>query len=230
MANPNTKIIIQEHDASVPRGAGVSSDVAYIPGLARTYVETKTGPVEFLKTDLIAAGISEAELTDGSAGYVYQGLKNGTDHYYYKKTPRNVPVLCYTVDEFVSYFGEVPYQFTAEDVVEGTYSHTCQEGGYDRSYIYAKELLQSGLTIYYENISPEETSPVNIATVTLSTADTALFTFALVKPSITSAVIASSVTAGVPVWKSVVLSVPDPFTTLSFSSKIMRWAIFLPTP
>ena len=40
MANDNVKIIINEVDETTPRGSGVSSDVAYIPGLA---VDTMDG-------------------------------------------------------------------------------------------------------------------------------------------------------------------------------------------
>ena len=54
----------------------------------------------------------------------------------------------------------------------------------------------------------------------LSTADTALFTFALVKPSRTRAVVASSTAGFEPEEKSCVVSDPAPFTTLSLSSSI----------
>ena len=64
----------------------------------------------------------------------------------------------------------------------------------------------------------------------LSIEATALFTFALVNPSITSAVTASSVTPGEPVWNNGELSAPAPFTTLSLSSRISLCALFKPIP
>ena len=65
----------------------------------------------------------------------------------------------------------------------------------------------------------------------LSTADTALFTFAFVNPSITNAVTASSVAVEVPeVGNSAAVSVPAPFTTLSLSSRMSLCALFRPIP
>ena len=52
------------------------------------------------------------------------------------------------------------------------------------------------------------------------TAETALFTFALVKPSNTRAVMASSATPLELAANRVELSLPAPFTTLSLSSRI----------
>lgn len=110
MANENVKIIIQEVNETQPRGSGVSSDVAYVPGLATT----------------------------------------GT---------KNIPVLCSTIDEFISNFGSAPYKFTAEDVENTTYKHNYKVGDYDRSYIYAKELINAGISVIYENIAQEAINP-----------------------------------------------------------------------
>lgn len=132
MANPNTKIIIQEVNETLPQGAGVSSDIAYIPGLA---VDTYTVGSE-----------KEGDLQ------VFETIKNQ-------------PVLCYTVADLEAAFGPDPYVMKAEDVAGGDYAHTYEEGGLDRSYIYAKELLQAGMSVYYENIAPEGNVAVNIATV-----------------------------------------------------------------
>lgn len=74
---------------------------------------------------------------------------------------RNIPTLCSTVDEFESYFGADPYRFTAEETVHGVSVHT---GDLDKSYIYAKELINAGLTVLYEAICPVDNALVNIAT------------------------------------------------------------------
>lgn len=130
MANPNTKIIIQEVDETFARGAGVSSDVAYIPGLA---------------VDSYITGQDENEVTH--------------------LTIKNKPVLCYSVADFEAAFGPTPYVMTAADVDSGNYLNNYEVGGFDRSYIYAKELLQAGLPIYYENIAPQGEVIQNIAEI-----------------------------------------------------------------
>lgn len=74
---------------------------------------------------------------------------------------RNVPTLCSSVDEFESYFGVDPYKFTEDETVYGVSVHT---GDYDKAYIYAKELINAGLTVLYEAICPVDNALVNIAT------------------------------------------------------------------
>lgn len=136
MANPNTKIIIQEYDATTPKGSGVSSDIAYIPGLAVN-------------------------------SYAVEGQADP------KLTVKNTPVLCYSVSDFETAFGPKPYVFTPADIDGAnakSYATTLQAGGYDRSYIYAKELLNAGLPVYYENIAPGDTAVTNVIGITDITA------------------------------------------------------------
>ncbi len=64
----------------------------------------------------------------------------------------------------------------------------------------------------------------------LRTAATALLTLAFVKPSMTSAVVASSAAPFEAVGKSAGESEPAPLTTLSFSSRMSLWALFIPIP
>lgn len=120
MANENLKIVIKEVNETSPSGAGASSDIAYVPGLA---------------CDKITAA-------DGSE----------------VKSSRNVPILCNSIAEFELHFGKTPYEFTANDVAATvTYNkNKYQSGDYDPSYIYAKELINSGLSVYYENICVDE--------------------------------------------------------------------------
>ena len=79
---------------------------------------------------------------------------------------RNVPILCSTVDEFETYFGSTPYRFTSVDVNNVALANwaNVHVGDYDRSYIYAKELINAGLAVLYENISLDENAHVNIGT------------------------------------------------------------------
>lgn len=73
---------------------------------------------------------------------------------------RNVPTLCSSVDEFESYFGADPYKFTKDETVYGVSVHA---GDYDKAYIYAKELINAGLSVLYEAICPVDNALVNIA-------------------------------------------------------------------
>lgn len=126
MANENVKIVIKEDNQTSPRGAGASSDIAYVPGLA----------------------VSTA---------LY----------------KNRPVLCNTVAEFEQYFGKVPYEMTDVDVNNTQYVHTYQVGDYDKSYIYAKELINNGMSVIYENIVVEDGAK-NLAKVMLKRGSTAV--------------------------------------------------------
>lgn len=118
MANENVKIIIQESNETTPKGSGVSSDIAYVPGLA----------------------------VDAA-------------------TSKNVPVLCSTVSEFEANFGSEPYVMTDADVSYLQYANGMTAGSYDRSYIYAKELINAGMTVLYENIAPVASAPKVISDV-----------------------------------------------------------------
>lgn len=107
MANENVKIIVQEVNETTPRGSGVSSDIAYVPGLA------------------VESAIS-----------------------------KNTPVLCNTIAEFEANFGAEPYIMTANDV-NIQLEHKYNIGDYDKSYVYAKELINAGMSVIYENITAE---------------------------------------------------------------------------
>ncbi len=64
----------------------------------------------------------------------------------------------------------------------------------------------------------------------LRTADMALVTLALVKPSMTRAVVASSTAGFEDAVKRAGVSAPAPLVTLSLSSRISLWALFVPIP
>lgn len=63
----------------------------------------------------------------------------------------NNPTICRTVKDFEKLFGENPYQFKENQ----TNFTNITKNSYDVSYIYAKELLNYGLTICYEAIDIE---------------------------------------------------------------------------
>ena len=60
------------------------------------------------------------------------------------------PVLFTTVEEFTKKYGEEPYKFKHAQVIDG--KEIVGEGEYEKSYIYAIELLTAGLPIYFQNI------------------------------------------------------------------------------
>ena len=66
------------------------------------------------------------------------------------KGPVKTPTLCETVAQFQEIFGKEPHKFTATQ----TYSDVTfnQTGDYERSYIYAVELLTAGLKVMFDNV------------------------------------------------------------------------------
>lgn len=78
------------------------------------------------------------------------------------ETRKNTPLLCNTIEQFEQYFGPDPYRLTEYDVNscyafgENTNTPVYLAGDYDRSYIYAKELINNGMSVIYENLSPTE--------------------------------------------------------------------------
>lgn len=67
----------------------------------------------------------------------------------------NKPILCTKIQEFEKYFGNVPYQFTTSftysaitDVFKDN-SIFININDFDKSYIYAKELLNEGMAVMY---------------------------------------------------------------------------------
>lgn len=92
-----------------------------------------------------------------SSDIVYiPGLANDIIGYEGEKTPilsqRNKPILCTSIAEFEYNFGDTPYKLTDADAAAESNYNNYITGGYDLSYVYAKELLRAGISVYYENI------------------------------------------------------------------------------
>lgn len=68
--------------------------------------------------------------------------------------PQNIPTLCSDVYEFEKAFGTTPRVLTSRDV-EGYDKYGFIAGQFDKSYIYAKELLYLGMPVVYSNIVSE---------------------------------------------------------------------------
>ena len=65
--------------------------------------------------------------------------------------PANIPTLVTSTKEFETLFGKQPRVLTHRDVSDYT-SYGFMAGDYDRSYVYAKELLYQGMPVVYSNI------------------------------------------------------------------------------
>ncbi len=154
-ANDNVKIIIKEVNQTQPRGSGTSSDIVYIPGLGYNY-EMETKQVEGSSDTYLATKVYSVEDVTklGLEDYQIEELYEPTNGGYYRKLSCNTPQLCSTIDEFVSYFGDHPYEMTCADVAT-SFRHNYKEKDIDKSYVYAKELINAGLTVLYENIAPD---------------------------------------------------------------------------
>lgn len=70
--------------------------------------------------------------------------------------PVDMPVYCETLDEFKRIFGTSPYMFEANSNYPAEIkSNTIYalKGDYEKSYIYASELVRNGLPIFFERVS-----------------------------------------------------------------------------
>lgn len=73
---------------------------------------------------------------------------------YAVKGPVNSPVLCTTYASFISQFGSTPYIFKADQIYDS--SKVASMGDYEKSYLYAAELLKQGLPVLYERVASKD--------------------------------------------------------------------------
>lgn len=94
------------------------------------------------------------ETTEGVTTYTWT---EQTDISYVSPAPENSPTLCTTVAEFEDLFGKAPVQFksaqnypTFEPAVFPSTMYA--KDAYEKSYIMAKELINAGIPVLYENV------------------------------------------------------------------------------
>ena len=100
------------------------------------------------------------------------------DSLYKDPYPENEPILCGSVADFVKVFGNAPYKFEKETIGASTETDEAlaarmafpsfsedasggvgySEGDYEKSYIYARELVSLGLPVLYENYAKRDTN------------------------------------------------------------------------
>ena len=104
--------------------------------------------------------IHDADYTTASASTV------GTDIVYIpgyaNQGPVNEPVLCETLDDFITTFGAEPYTFIESQAYPQDFSENAkltgnmyEKGDKEKSFIYAYQVLAHGLPVLYERVLPE---------------------------------------------------------------------------
>lgn len=98
------------------------------------------------ETDLTTAGSSS--VTDNVVyvpGYAIMG-------------PTNEPTLCSTLSEFQKIFGNAPYKFKSSQSIgiQGSQETYAQQGEYEKSYLYAAEILKAGLPVLFERVTTSD--------------------------------------------------------------------------
>lgn len=165
--------IIEQDLTGLPVDTQEITDIAYVPGFAQTntniyiLVTSGAGP---LSPALSGTSHSPSksinyipklnEYPEWCSNIVDKKSwrfvnSNWTSVDYIAPCSENVPVLCKSVKEFESNFGSTPYKFTSDETVQSSspdFSFSVKVGDYDKSYIYAKELINKGIPVYYENI------------------------------------------------------------------------------
>lgn len=86
---------------------------------------------------------------------------------YKEPSPENTPVLCNGITQFEKLFGKTPYQLTAtvtkdfvnpQDSTQSIEITFYRNGDYEKSYIYARELIANGLLVMFEDCAIRDTS------------------------------------------------------------------------
>ena len=107
------------------------------------------------EVDNTSAGISAANV---DIAYVPGYAING---------PVNVPTLCESLEDFQAIFGYKPYAFKNNQAYPSEFKSSTgvntapktlmyEAGDYEKSYIYAAELLKLGLPVLFERVLPEQ--------------------------------------------------------------------------
>lgn len=150
MASENVKITILEADITQPQGSGTSTDVAFIPAPAYPFLLERNAEGKLIYQLFEFKGdVTPNENSEYVRAMTYTVDGKVQKTYCVKKLTVNRPILCDTLSEFYQHFGKVGYRMSAEDANE--YNEVLQivKDDIDRSFIYATELLQAGMSVIY---------------------------------------------------------------------------------
>ncbi len=120
-------ILINENDLTKGGGSATNYNVVFIPGFMST--DTSMDAIKGTPTGAWPVVVNE----DGDKEVSIE-----------KAAKKHTPILCTSVSEFETYFGTKPLVF--DDPTTGIQT-------VDKSYVYAKELLQLGLHVLYETVN-----------------------------------------------------------------------------
>ena len=166
-ARTNTNVYVVEKSGVVP----TTTLQGTVPGVDEDY----NTPLTSLKLyPSFVCNIVDKKVwkctAEATANYTWTLQSN-----YVAPTPENVPTLCQTIKEFEDAFGKLPYKWEA-NIVNGavesesdvrtrakfptfatnafstTDNYAYNIGDYEKSYIYARELITAGLPVIYDNI------------------------------------------------------------------------------
>ena len=177
------KIVIREIDETTAGSPAASTDIVFIPGFAATnsnviiYNTAGGAPSATTNGSTWQEGDTVDKAKDDDASYPTiatniatkqtwhcTGTEPGTGNFlwslvdsYEAPHPENAPMLCSTITEFESYFGEMPYRFTDASSYPSGFSpapvgNFYEVGDFERSYLMAKELIYAGLPVLYANV------------------------------------------------------------------------------
>lgn len=112
--------------------------------------------------------IREQDLT--TPGVVYSENNNVYIPGYAVKGPINTPTLCETLDDFKRIFGDKPYVFKTRQEYPSSFAPAAgvkgkalyEVGDYEKSWVYASELLNKGIPVLYERCYKTATSTADV--------------------------------------------------------------------
>ena len=145
-----SSIKILEKDLTSSGGSLLDLDVVFVPGFVALYPDTPTKDTEDA-WGTVTAKVTKDDLTKDFPGAY-------------------VPTLCKTIAEFEASFGKCPAKLTVTNNGKGTTTID------DKSYIYAKNLLQLGLPVMYMAINELNADDDTMVEGTMETALTSMYT------------------------------------------------------
>lgn len=167
------RIVINEQDLTTAGFAAGNVNIAYVPGFAEINKDYKYVIGLDSTVDLVAQDGKPETPSDVADGDLYYEIASGrcwervdgewavcdpTERDMF--IPENTPVLCSNLNEFETYFGKEPVVFDGvvsyDNITDGFADNAkaaipfVDAGDFDKSYMYAKELLNMGIAVLYD--------------------------------------------------------------------------------